>query len=1339
MSTREAVAPSNGSYRLTTLGSAALWRVQDDGTECHTLGPGKPLAMLAYLALSPGRRALRDHLVDLLWSDAPARSGDQSMRQTLHSLRKLLGEHAFESSDGSIRLSISIETDRDAFLAAIDAGDLDRAVALYQGEFLPSLAVPGGADFEQWADSERRRLRLMFMRTGETLTKRWLAIGHTREAQRLARRVQDSDPDDERGWRLVLEALLSGNDVAAAAIEADAIEQLLQRDEREAEPSTATLLALARNAPQNDAPESPPLMAELIGRERAFATVLEAWEIARRTNGRHLHISAPPGIGKSRLLSEIHGRLRATGARVLLLKANAGQRQLPYALAAELAERLCQLPGSAAVSPGAAGLLVGLCPSISARLKASPDVQGQTTELLRRRSSALVEALEAVTDEAPIAMLLDDVHWADDESLQVVRAMAGRLATARLLLVSTARPEADGHLYTPDTESISLAPLTSEQLGAFMASLGDLPQDDWAVKFPGELHKATDGSPLLALEMIQHLCERDLLSITARRWHSNAPVALLAELGAGSALALRLSRLDRTHTWIVLLLSVAGMPLTEDQVLRASGQSREDTVAALQALEHRGLVKSRSAVWELSHDALATMSIDLASSGAVRAAHSAVGSAIAADSRADVSMLILAARHLLTSGNHDAVGNVFERCVAAARKSGDGRPAHDLARLLLGERADTGDIRRLSRCLPVRLRWRGMQTARTAATLAGVVLVSVTATVLVAKPRRVTPDATAVVIRRDGDGRHDARLIEVNRDGWPVTPDLDLDAGRPYRQPFFPEIPGEDIRRSADGTAWVFSRAVSDSGSSSDLFLYQYGRERRLTSTRGDDLNPSWSPDGRWIVFRTTRWNDHAWADLGLLDLQSGRTRQLTSGDSIDSKPVWSPDGSRIAFTRTSPRQEPRSQLCWVTPDASRMRCRTSPDTLRVEAVLAWIDEGTILAAISRGRRNGVARFHMDGTAFTVLEEDSLFDLSVTQDGRWIACNCGSPGQTVSEWRVFPLDNPDRVSRLPAHDSNGRYQIRWMAARRPMLPVERLTVTDPATPLMVGITHKLTATASDSAGRSISPGSLTWWSADKRIATVNDSTGVVRPLRPGTVMVRATVGGWRSDWVRLQVVAPTHRIVLRESWEGRLDTQWVPFGEPRPSISRGPGGVPGMLNGGDGSHESGVYSRLTIDGREGIGFEVRLSTPGSAVQYQRIILDLTPSLSDRSLAAWDHVTGYLPWDGDGSRCDLTYPAGDGPPELRSFAAGGLRPRASARIRSGAWYTVRLQTFPDGSCGMAIDGRPISRSAQKLRTGRNYRVVLMGASVGAHVLAGPLEVWQGVRTDVNWSELDRPQP
>ena len=104
---------------------------------------------------------------------------------------------------------------------------------------------------------------------------------------------------------------------------------------------------------------------------------------------------------------------------------------------------------------------------------------------------------------------------------------------------------------------------------------------------------------------------------------------------------------------------------------------------------------------------------------------------------------------------------------------------------------------------------------------------------------------------------------------------------------------------SPDGNSAVYSLTEYDAESDSDysnLWLRETeGEARKLTSGKGNNTNPSWSPDGRTIAFLSDRVDGKA--QVFLLSAEFGEAKQLTTLPQGVGAPVWAPDGSRLAFT----------------------------------------------------------------------------------------------------------------------------------------------------------------------------------------------------------------------------------------------------------------------------------------------------------------------------------------------------------------------------------------------------------------------------------------------------------
>lgn len=110
----------------------------------------------------------------------------------------------------------------------------------------------------------------------------------------------------------------------------------------------------------------------------------------------------------------------------------------------------------------------------------------------------------------------------------------------------------------------------------------------------------------------------------------------------------------------------------------------------------------------------------------------------------------------------------------------------------------------------------------------------------------------------------------------------------------------------------------------------------------------------------------------------------------------------------------------------------------------------------------------------------------------------------------------------------------------------------------------------------------------------------------------------------------------------------------------------------------------------------------------------------------------------GPSCTLAFPQGEGadapmrPEWFQSLRAAMAD--SSYRLDRGAWYSVRLQLFPDGRCGIAVNGRPIQISNTAARSTDLFRALVQGSSVGTRVLVGQVTLRTGVPTDMEWQNL-----
>jgi DNA-binding SARP family transcriptional activator len=427
--------PAAGSVELVTLGRACCWSTALDGSTRTLLHGGKSLALLIYTALSPNRSVTRQHLIDLLWSNSEPDVARADLRQALWYLRHVTGGHVITGADEVLSVDRRVGSDHQLFIQAARTHDHAAALSAYAGDFLPMFASQGGARFEQWADLERQRLQTLYSAEAEAAVSEALGRNEPGEAIHIAR-LAASIARTERIHRLLITALLAGGADDEASVHAHYADREFGGGGGEDAP-------LTRRQPVSDhrALSPPPpganasSKAAVTTRTAEFANLREAWSEAGRLRYVYRHVSGAPGTGKSRLLADLVTHVRAATGCVVAVAARSVERAIPFSLLSKLAAALGQLRGARGISPTAARTLVGLNPTLSSVFYAEPIVD-RPHDALRNRSTAMQELIAVVADEAPLCIVIDDVHHTDDASRRSLEAIAANLAREPVLLLT---------------------------------------------------------------------------------------------------------------------------------------------------------------------------------------------------------------------------------------------------------------------------------------------------------------------------------------------------------------------------------------------------------------------------------------------------------------------------------------------------------------------------------------------------------------------------------------------------------------------------------------------------------------------------------------------------------------------------------------------------------------------------------------------------------------------------------------------------------------------------------------------------------------------------------------
>lgn len=1281
---------------------------------------GKQLALLVYLCAANRRTASRPLLVDLLWSDSDELAGRHSLRNALTEIRRTIGADAICTEGDTVTLSSVLRCDRDLFLAAISSSDAASAVAAYCGAFLPDFALPDCGEFERWADLERRQLRTAFLRCAEGEVRRALDAARWRDAQRIARKARDEDVTNERAWRLLLESLLSGGDTVEAAMEALRLQSAWQDDEQEPEPDTARLVAVALGSSLSVATlgasrdaEARRMEPDMVGRAVQFSVLLGAWERVGKPRGTHLHIEASAGFGKSRLLAEFRRRLRTTRARVVMVQASISDRDLSYSLASELAAALAQLRGASGISSGSASTLVALNPSLAAFFDARPD-EATGEEALRRRSLALEELLAAVSEERPLALLVDDIHWADTTSERILLRLARRAPALSCLLVTAARPGGSFAMAVEQHNVLALTPLSVLDIAELVASLGTLPTEPWVPELAGQLLVASLGTPLLVIATLAHLCDVGALCVSNRTWQCFDAERLRTALVAGEALRLRTASLEPLDASVMFALAALGGAGELTLVCTVVGQDQEVIRAALLRLERSGFVRRASAEqWVCAHDEIAATILREAGRRDTALGHVPLtevhGRIAEAFLRDDDNLIALrrAGVHALAAADEVLLGRAVRRWSLLRRAAGDRRSARAQVREFLGTGAeDEAQVARIASLLPARPLALQMVLGA-AGLLLGMFAIAMLRPGVGAAQR----ESTVTLI---GHSAHEDIVTGLERDvtvGRIAIPD----SLRDNRTLLF---------RPGSRSDYAFSASVADSGET-ELFVSDSGHVRRLTFARGDDLLSDWSPDGRSILITTGRWDRTDWyADIAIVDAHTGAVRPLVKSTGFsESGPRWSPDGGRVAFVRRSMTTMAPDQYCTISVTGADEACGTLrgyPGLM----VAAWRGPDQLVLVADSASEHHVVDVDIARRIDTHVDT-RRGNFHISPDGIWEICDCLEGSANHRIWLLSRLGDHADIRTLNVPEGNTPVNVIWQLA--PRLSLARLRIITRPNSIPLEQTYHLQSAGSSIGGEPLPLASMRWSSSDSSVAIV-DSSGVLHPRRSGTLVVRATSGWWIRDSVRISIVGSPSQLVWEASW-APSDSGWRKvraFGDPRPvAVPTDHGWA--FMNNGDGSYSSGAYSVDAWSPDAGLSLETTIQLPLTRSTWQSVAVGFTAGLTDARLAQWDHRSNRYPTEPLAPLCMVTAPPSEGPAGigfiLLTTATEYVVIPSPPSFAMGNWMKVRLDVYADGSCSLSLDGKPAA-GVRGVRSILPRRFITSGQSFKTKALIGAVKIWRG---------------
>src|SRR2546421_7718226 len=466
--------------RLNVLGPPQVYH---DGSRL-TFALRKAEALLLYLAVEGGMHP-RSKLAALLWPDSEPHAARTALRNALTLLRSLLATPDASASPHSHLLAeqdllgldpqAPFELDLDVVQQAYHQAQrlstfpsqepraalvtrVQQALALVRGPFLGGFWLREETGFDEWVQQQQQQWQVRLPLLLDRLSS-WQEVGGELEPARVTlTRWLALDPLSEEACRRLMRVDLALGDPGAAGRVYATLRARLAEDLR-VKPSAETL-ALAEQIRASTAARSgssparpaaveggPPgeLVAPLVGRAGAFRQLVESFQQARGGQAQVVLVVGEAGIGKTRLASEWLSWARAQGAQVLSGQAFELGGRLPYQpLVEALRERLeAENAPEDLLEDLWLTELARLLPELRVRY---PDLPLPTQDELTAKGrlfEAVARLFEALAQRAPLVLLLDDLQWVDEASLDLLRYLghAWREHGSRVLLLGTVRRE----------------------------------------------------------------------------------------------------------------------------------------------------------------------------------------------------------------------------------------------------------------------------------------------------------------------------------------------------------------------------------------------------------------------------------------------------------------------------------------------------------------------------------------------------------------------------------------------------------------------------------------------------------------------------------------------------------------------------------------------------------------------------------------------------------------------------------------------------------------------------------------------------------------------------------
>jgi DNA-binding SARP family transcriptional activator/tetratricopeptide (TPR) repeat protein len=491
--------PTDGYVRLQCIGDARVV------TSVGEIDPSAEMlfATALYLILEGGARVSRKHLQRLLWPELEPGVAGHRLRQTLFKLRRAgFGVDADKNS----RLFLTtnqITTDFEDFeTTSCQGATLANSSLPIFATYAPRLSPEFNDWFDRHKDKIANRLAQRLLRD----LSRSRASGDWVTVEQLSRAIVRYTPHNEEAILAAAESLAMRGDKLQAV-------RLIDGYLGELGDPHHDLRIAASKLRRRIVDRVPAKIAEaqfelpLLGRSDELSKLVILLNTMLNHSPRSCIVCGDAGIGKSRLVKEFIAFAALQGVSALQINCRASDSKRPLATILELVPMLLAMRGAIGSSPQTLEYLNTL---VTHRFSDAARSYHESDEPLQTQLDvALIDLLDAVTDETPIIICIEDIHWIDEQSASVIERLCSRFAQQRLLLLQTSRlGESSQPFPESDEGTVRLVPLSSESACEFVEEIVRRRGIEISRSELSWIVNVAEGNPFFLHELANHCSDR---------------------------------------------------------------------------------------------------------------------------------------------------------------------------------------------------------------------------------------------------------------------------------------------------------------------------------------------------------------------------------------------------------------------------------------------------------------------------------------------------------------------------------------------------------------------------------------------------------------------------------------------------------------------------------------------------------------------------------------------------------------------------------------------------------------------------------------------------------------